>query len=81
MAVNAIASVTAAYVQKASGGSQGSAQSAAVQEATETAAVTMKEAARGDMQAVRKLAKQQMQAVAMNPAPPASARTAVNVLA
>jgi len=69
MAVNAIASITAAYVQQAGGGSQAGGLSAALQEATETPAVTMKEAASGDMQAVRKLAKQQQQAMATRQAP------------
>ena len=41
-------------------------QSNATQEATETAAVTKKEAASGDRQAIRKLAAQQQQAA---PAP------------
>lgn len=88
MAVNAIASVTAAYVQKASNG-QGGGQSAAMQEANETPAVTQKEAARGDMQAVRKIAKAAQQAAAMNPtpapaptsAPTPSTATAVDTLA
>ena len=53
MAVNPIAGITAAYVQKATS----SAQSSATQEANETPAVTQQEAARGDMQAVRKIAK------------------------
>jgi hypothetical protein len=80
MAVNPIASVTAGYVQKATGGSQGGGQSAAMQEATETPAVTQQEAARGDMQAVRKLAKERQQAVATNPAPRASTRATVDHL-
>lgn len=71
MAVNAIAGAVAGYVQKITAGSQ-SGQSAAVQEATETPAVTMQEAARGDMQAVRKLAQQQ-QAQAATRAPAAGA--------
>jgi hypothetical protein len=85
MAVNAIASVTAAYVQQATSSSQ----SAAMQEANETSAVTQKEAARGDMQAVHKLAKAAQQAAAMNPtpspvptpAPAASTATTVDTLA
>jgi len=43
---------------------------AAIQEATETAATTRMEAARGDQQAVRKLAKQQQQQMQpQNPTP------------
>jgi hypothetical protein len=81
MAVNPIASAVAPYVQKVTAGSQSTAQAAAMQEASETAAVTQNEAARGDMQAVRKLARQQQQAQAMESAPKTGTRTAVDHLA
>lgn len=79
MTVNAIANAVAGYVQKITTGSQGSGQSAAIQEATETPAVTMKEAAHGDIQAIRKLAQEQ-QAQAMNSAPKTEPWTTVDHL-
>jgi hypothetical protein len=54
-------------------------QSNAAQEATETAAVTKKEAASGDRQAIRKLAAQQQAAPA--PATPEGIGKAINVSA
>jgi hypothetical protein len=69
MSVNPVPSAVSAYVQKVSSGSssQGG-QSAAVQEASETPQVTAQEAARGDRQAMRKLASQQ-HAPAPSPVP------------
>jgi hypothetical protein len=62
MAVNPISSVVAGYIQKVTGGDATAAKSAssissAMQEATETAATTRKEASHGDQQAIRKLAR------------------------
>jgi hypothetical protein len=80
MTANAIASATAGYVQKITASSQGG-QSAAMQEAMESPAVTLKEAASGDMQAVRKLAKEQQQAQVMAATPRAATRAIVDHLA
>jgi hypothetical protein len=55
-------------------------QSSAAQEATETAAVTKKEAANGDHQAIRKLAAQQQQA-APAPVSPEGIGKAINITA
>jgi hypothetical protein len=60
MSTNAITSDLAGYVQKVTSGA--AAPSSAMQEATETAAVTAKEAARGDRQAIAKIARQKQQA-------------------
>jgi hypothetical protein len=62
MSVNTISSAVASYVQKVTGGQASGARSssgvsAAMQEATETAAATRQEAAKGDQQAIRKLAR------------------------
>ena len=76
---SAIASAVSPYVQQATAASQGVAVSDAVQEATETQAVTLKEAASGDMQAVRLLAKEQAAKAAT--APKNFSRTTVDHLA
>jgi hypothetical protein len=78
MSVNPVNSSIAAFVQRvASGGasqSQPTAMASAVQEATETPNVTLKEAQKGDKVAIRKLqqeqqAKQQQAAHAKAPEP------------
>jgi hypothetical protein len=78
MSVNPVNSSIATFVQRvASGGtsqSQPSAMASAVQEATETPDVTLKEAQKGDKIAIRKLqqeqqAKQQQSAHAKAPEP------------
>ncbi len=56
------------------------AQSNAAQEASETEAVTKKEAAKGDQQAIRKLAAQQQQA-APSPASPEGIGKVINLSA
>ena len=63
-AANAIASAASNLVQKASG--SGSSSSSALQEATETPAVTAKEAAKGDPVAKRLLARQQNEQELLN---------------
>lgn len=78
MATNAIASGPAGYVRKITASSRSS-QSAAMQEASETLAVTQKGPAHGDMQAVCKLAQEQ-QAQGMKPSPRVGTRITVDHL-
>ncbi len=65
---SAVSNAAAAYLNKSSGGAQSS-TSSALAEASETPAVTAKEAARGDAVAKRLLAKEQAQQAEENPAP------------
>ncbi|MFI4999660.1 MAG: hypothetical protein ACHQK9_07250 [Reyranellales bacterium] len=68
MSVSSItSSAAAAYVQKITSGTGQTGASSAMQEATETAAVTAKEAAHGDPQARAKLARQQQQQALQSP--------------
>jgi hypothetical protein len=57
MAIDAISSAMSDYVQKVTASTSQTAIAAVVQETNETVDVTRQEAARGDQQAVRKLAR------------------------
>jgi hypothetical protein len=61
MSVNGISELFSSYVQQvvSSGTSQPNAAAAATQEATETKAQTLKEAQKGDRQAIKKLQREQ----------------------
>lgn len=67
---SAVTSAASNYVKQVTGNSAGaSGASSALQEATETPAVTAKEAAQGDPVAKRLLAKQQQEKELENPTP------------
>ena len=70
MSINAISEAVSQYVKKiTSGGSGQGGASSALEEASETAATTAKEAANGDRQAIAKLARLKLQAQAQQSAP------------